>query len=289
MGSAFGDTFTLTLLTDDPLLAGEADRAGVQRIGVDLETLGKAARQRGHDTRISSHGWDDLGVIAGAIRRASLFVRLNPIHQATELEVELALGLRAAVLMLPSFSEASDVARFVAAVRGRALVVILVEQAAAVARIRNILAVPGVDEVMLGLNDLRLQFAVANHFEMLASPVVDMLAVEVRARGLPLSIGGVGRVGDESLPISPDLVMAQYPRLGATGAWLSRSFCSAVSNGEFGASVRQLRDRLTEWSHVSPQALGRARKELAHAAAEWRPMVTIMPLTNDRPSLDSAV
>ena len=72
MGAAFGDTFTLTLLTDDPLLARQADRAGVQRIGVDLETLGKAARQRGHDTRISSHDWDDLGVIAGSIRRASL-------------------------------------------------------------------------------------------------------------------------------------------------------------------------------------------------------------------------
>ena len=133
-------------------------------------------------------------MIGAVIRHASLFVRINPIHPGTPQEVELALSLCAKVLMLPNFSAPAEVERFVDTVRGRARVVILVERAAAVARIRSILSVPSVDEVMLGLNDLRLQFAVANHFEMLASPVVDMLATEVLARGLPLSIGGVGRV-----------------------------------------------------------------------------------------------
>src|SRR5688572_4273904 len=101
MPAGFGDTFTLTLLTDDPVLAVEADRAGVQRIGVDLETLGKAAHQRGHDTRLSSHTWNDLAVLGAVVHRAKLFVRINPIHHGTEQEVELALALRADVLMLP--------------------------------------------------------------------------------------------------------------------------------------------------------------------------------------------
>jgi hypothetical protein len=135
--------------------------------------------------------------------------------------------------------------------------------------------VRGVDEVMLGLNDLRLQFSVANHFEMLASPVVEMLASEVLGHGLPLSIGGVGRVGDDSLPVPVDLVLAQYPRLGATGAWLSRSFCRAAADVEFGTAVAELRARLTEWSLASPAALARACVELSAAAAAWTPVRTL--------------
>jgi len=289
MDASFGEAFTLTLLTDDPHLAVEADRAGVQRIGVDLETIGKAARQRGYDTRLSTHTWDDLDVMAGVVCRAGLFLRVNPIHDGTDQEVERALASRARVLMLPSFSTAWEVERFVGSVQGRARVIILVERAAAVARIREILSVPGVDEVMLGLNDLRLQFSVANHFEMLASPVVEMLASEVLGHGLPLSIGGVGRVGDDSLPVPVDLVLAQYPRLGATGAWLSRSFCRAASDVEFGAAVAELRTRLTEWSRVSPRALARARGELAAAAAEWMPGRTLVPPASSASVIDSAV
>lgn len=289
MAASFGEAFTLTLLTDDPDLAVEADRAGVQRIGVDLETIGKAARQRGHDTRLSTHTWDDLDVIGGVVRRAGLFVRVNPIHDGTDREVERALASRAGVLMLPSFSTAREVERFVGSVQGRARVVILVEQAAAVARIREILSVPGVDEVMLGLNDLRLQFSVANHFEMLASPVVEMLASEVRSHGLPLSIGGVGRVGDDSVPVSVDLVLAQYPRLAATGAWLSRSFCRATAGVEFGTAVAELRARLTEWSLASPGALERACVELAAAAAEWTPRRTMAWPTTFASAIDTTV
>ena len=289
MALSFGEAFTLTLLTDDPALAVIADRAGVQRIGVDLESIGKAARQRGYDTRLSTHTWDDLDVVGGAIRRARLFVRINPIHDGTDLEVERALAAGAGVLMLPSFSTASEVQRFVDLVRARARVVVLVERAAAVARIREIVAVPGVDEVMLGLNDLRLQFSVANHFEMLSSPVVEMLASEVLGHGLPLSIGGVGRVGDDTLPVPVDLVLAQYPRLGATGAWLSRSFCRAASDSEFGVAVGELRGRLTAWSHVSPRALGRARAELVAAAAEWTPRRTVVTPASPASVVDTVV
>ena len=289
MAASFGEAFTLTLLTDDPDLAIEADRAGVQRIGVDLETIGKAARQRGHDTRLSTHTWGDLDVVGGVVARAGVFVRVNPIHDGTDREVERALASRASVLMLPSFSTTWEVERFVTSVRGRAHVVILVEQAAAVARIREILSVPGVDEVMLGLNDLRLQFSVANHFEMLASPVVEMVASEVRSHGLPLSIGGVGRVGDDSLPVPVDLVLAQYPRLGATGAWLSRSFCRAAAGVEFATAVAELRARLTEWSDVSPRALARACAELASAAAEWTPVKPLVRPTTSASVIDSAV
>jgi hypothetical protein len=267
----FGDDFCLTLLTRDPQLAAAADQAGVNRIGIDLEYLGKAERQQGLNTRLDRHDWNDLSAVQSVVHRADLFVRINPIHSGTEAEIETALELGARVLMLPAFRTAGEVGIFVRAIRGRALAIALVEMAPAVVRIREILEVPGVDEVMLGLNDLRLQMGVANHFEVLASPVAGMLAAEVRAKGLPLSIGGVGRVGDHTMPVPADLVHAQYPRLGATGAWIARSFTNAASpQGDLTAAVLALRHRLTQWAAASPQDLETARTSLARHAAEWR-------------------
>jgi hypothetical protein len=265
----FGNDFRLTLITNDRQLAADADRAGVDRVGIDLERLGKADRQAGHDTRLSQHGWDDLSKIVQSVHQADIFVRINPVCPETPAEIETALELGAAVLMLPSFQTAAEVATFVTAVRGRAHVIILVELAPAITRIREILSVPGVDEVMLGLNDLYLQLGVSNPFEVLASPVVDMLAAEVLRKGLPLGIGGVGRVDDTSLPVPTDLVYAQLPRLGATGAWIARSFSNSLpAQWNFTEAILALRKRLSEWSAASPEALECAREELARKAAQ---------------------
>jgi citrate lyase beta subunit len=265
----FGDRFRLTLLTADPRRAASADRAGVDRIGIDRESLGKAKRQAGVDARFSGHDWQDLQVVAAAVAHAELFVRINPLHDGTAAEVETALRLGARVLMLPGIRTSADVQHFVRLVAGRATVSILIELAPAVVRIREILQTPGVDEVMLGLNDLHLQLGAANHFEVLASPVVDMLASETRRRGLPLMIGGLGRPDDPRLPIPADLVCAQYPRLGATGAWIARSFEDADGPPDYAAEVSRLRERLSQWASSSPEALEEARAELARRAAVW--------------------
>lgn len=87
---------------------------------------------------------------------------------------------------------------------------------------------PGLAEVMFGLNDLHRELALPHHFAVLASPRLAEAAAAVRASGVPLSIGGVAPPGQRGLPIDPALVLAQYPRLGATGAWLSRSFVAAA-------------------------------------------------------------
>jgi hypothetical protein len=262
----FGDSFCLTLLTDDPALAAIADRAGVDRIGLDLERLGKAERQAGEDTRLSEHRIEDLGLVGAAIRRAALFARLNPIHDGTRAEVETALAHGAKVLMLPYFRTVREVETFAAAVGGRAHVIILVETAPALTRIRDILAVPGIGEVMAGLNDLRFALGVRNHFEVLASPLIDALAAATRRAGLAFSIGGVSRP-DDALPVPPDLVLAQYPRLHATGAWLSRSFVRSLPEDmDFAAALAPIRRRLTEWSRAPVEELERARDELAARA-----------------------
>jgi len=221
----FGDDFRFTLITSDPALAGRADAAGIDCIGVDIERLNKASRQRQiPGARISDHQLADLKSLSAVVRRAALFARLNGLHDGSKLEVETALGHGAAVLMLPFFSTHREVDRFIQLVGGRAKVALLLETAAAIVRLHQILAVSGIDQVMVGLNDLRVSTGVANHFELVASDLLTMVSEEVRARGIRFGVGGLARAGDSSLPVASDLVLAQHARLRSTSAWIARSF-----------------------------------------------------------------
>src|SRR3954462_921153 len=126
----FGDEFRFTLITNDPVVAARAGAAGLDRIGVDIERLNKAGRQ-GHiaTARISDHELPDLDRLGPVVRRAALFARLNPLHDGSMREVETALAHRARVLMLPFFTTADEVERFVRLVAGRAEIVLLLETA----------------------------------------------------------------------------------------------------------------------------------------------------------------
>jgi len=259
----FGADFQLTLLTADAETAADADAAGVQRIGVDLELRGKADRQPASENRISGHTVQDLRRIRDAVRTAELFVRINPLHAGTAEEIDLVLEAGAHWVMLPFFRQASEVEQFIRLLRGRGRAAILIETSTALLRIRQILAVSGIAEVTFGFNDLRHDFHVRSHFEVLGSPLIDSAAKEVVRRDLPLSMGGVARPDDAHAPMPVELVYAQYPRLHATGAWIARSFLRQATTHSFLADdVQRLRQRLSWWAGQSAEDLERARAEL---------------------------
>ena len=262
----FGDQFRLTLLTDDPVLAANADRAGINRVGIDLERLGKAERQAGQEARFSGHKLEDLPAVARSLRSAELFVRLNPPHPGMSEEIEAVLSGGAQVLMLPYFHRPGEVEQFVNFIGGRAAAIVLVETAGAVRCLAEVLRIGGIGEVMIGLNDLRLELAIRSHFELLASPLLDRIANEVREAGLPFSFGGVTRPSDNWLPVDPDLVLAQFPRLGATGAWISRSFLRNLEPQRLAEDIDAIRQRLSEWSIVPDEMLEQTRDDLRRRA-----------------------
>lgn len=266
----FAASFRLTLLTADPALAAEAEAAGIDRIGIDVERAGKAERQAGHDTRISDHDFGDLARIRAAVTRADVFIRINPPHAATAEEVERALDLGATVIMLPYFHDEAEVAAFAAAVRGRAHAMLLLETPRAIVRLREILAVPGIDEVMVGLNDLRLEMRL-DGMEFVGSVVMEAIGEAVRDAGLAFSFGGLGRYDQIGLPVAPDLLYAQYPRLGGGGAWLARSFFrDPPPNWTLADGVAALRGRLAHWAACDPPALEAARAALVAARRDHR-------------------
>jgi citrate lyase beta subunit len=263
------EPFTLTALTRDPAVIRAADDAGVDRIGVDIERIGKHLRQDPSEgARFSGHSLDDLAAVAANVRRARVFARLNPLRDGSREEVERALALGARVLMLPYFEDLRPAAAFLEIVGGRAHAILLIETAAAAARIREIVALPGLSEIMVGLNDLHRSLGLSHPFEVLTSDLILSISRHTRDAGLPFGFGGLGRACDDTLPIPSDAVYGQYPRLGATAAWLARSFYTGLAPHQIPDAVGRLRDRLAWWFMQPPDVLEAQRKRLA---AKLRP------------------
>jgi len=263
--------FTLTAITNDAATMRAADAAGVNRIGIDIERLGKPERQRLMiNSRVSDHELSDLAIVAANVRRAEVFVRLNPMHGELRGEIERALALGAQALMLPYFSTEREVQAFVEMVAGRASAIPLIETATAAARVREIVAVPGVAEIFVGLNDLSTSLGLSNPFEVVPSELMKTIAHTVRDAGLCFGFGGLARVGDATLPVAPDLVFPQYPRLGASSAWLSRSFFRGIGPQEIAGEVCALRERLGYCAAQPASALLDKREELAQAVRRLR-------------------
>lgn len=222
---------TLMYITNNPITAQIAQEAGVDRIWIDMEYIGKDERQGGMDTVKNHHTIDDIKKMRPIVTNAELMVRVNPLHTATddyygsEDEINQSIEAGADVIMLPMFKTADDVKRFVSYVDGRAKVQLLVETAEAAAKIDSILEVPGVDEIHIGLNDLHLAMHKAFMFELICDDTVASLCKKIKAKGIKYGFGGIARVGYGMLPA--EYIIAEHYHLGSTAAILSRGFCDA--------------------------------------------------------------
>lgn len=220
----------LMYITNLPEVAKIAEETGVDRIFVDLEYIGKNIRQGGMDTVQSKHTLDDVKRISDALTTAELLVRVNPIHDATEKyissqeEIDTAIQNGAKVLMLPYFKTAQEVERFVNYVGGRARTMLLVETAEAAEGIDEILAVDGIDEIFIGLNDLSLSYGKKFMFELLADGTVDCLVAKFKEKQIPYGFGGLASLEGGLLP--GRMVLEEHYRLGSGCVILSRSFCN---------------------------------------------------------------
>lgn len=253
-----------------PHLAAQADSAGVDRIGLDLERRGKASRQAGRGTWLSPHREDMLPAIRARLRRAELFARCDPPHAESAAQVDRLIGAGVRVLMLPMYRTAGEVRQFVDDVAGRARVVLLLETPQALDALSETLAVAGVDELHVGLNDLALALGLRSRFTLLASPLLDTVAAATRAAQVPLGVGGVARVTDGGLPVAPDLVYARLAQLGATRALLARVF--TAPQDDLAGAVQAARRRHADWcargAPAQREALDRLREQAA-ALTEW--------------------
>ena len=220
----------LMYITNSPNIAKIVETAGIQRIFVDMEYIGKTDRQGGMDTVQCHHTVEDIRAIKEVLTSAQIMTRCNPIHQATDLyccskeEIDGAIAAGADILMLPYFKTAREVETFIRLVDGRAKTLPLVETPEAVDCIDEILKVDGIDEIFIGLNDLSLGYAMKFMFQLLADGTVERLCDKFKTKGIPYGFGGIAALGKGALPA--ERVIAEHYRLGSTCAILSRSFCN---------------------------------------------------------------
>ena len=232
----------LMYITNNPEIALIAEAAGVDRIFVDMEYIGKSDRQGGMDTVQSKHTVTDVMAIRSAITKSQIMVRCNPIHEATseytssKEEIDAVIAAGADIIMLPYFKTADEVRKFVRLVGGRAKTLPLVETPEAVACIDEILSVTGIDEIFVGLNDLSLGYGKKFMFELLADGTVEMLCGKFKKKGIPYGFGGIASLGKGMLPA--EYIIKEHYRLGSSCVILSRSFCNTSLVG----SISEVKD-----------------------------------------------
>ena len=214
----------LMYITNNPQVAVIAQKYGVDRIWVDLETLGKEERQGHIDSVKSHHSISDIKKIVPLLNQSEMLVRVNPLNQNSEQEINAVIDAGADLIMLPMWKTVADVQDFLKIVAGRCKTVLLLETKEAVECLDGVLQMEGIDEIHIGLNDLHLSYKKIFMFELLSNGTVEEICKKISKYDIPYGFGGIARLGYGELPA--EKIIQEHYRLGSTRAILSRSFCN---------------------------------------------------------------
>lgn len=213
----------LMYITNNPDVALIAEKYGVDRVWIDLETLGKEERQKGINTVKSNHTVDDIKKISPLLTKSEMLVRVNPWNVDSKKEINEVVEAGAQLIMLPMWKTVEEVRNFITTVNCRAKTVLLLETKEAVDCLDDVLKIDGIDEIHIGLNDLHLSYGLTFMFELVSNGVVENLCNKIKKAGISYGFGGIAKLGYGDLPA--ENVIIEHYRLGSTRAILSRSFC----------------------------------------------------------------
>lgn len=200
-----------------------AEKYGVDRVWIDLETLGKEERQKNIDCVKSQHTVADIRIIAPQLSTSEMLVRINPWNRTSENEINDVIDAGAEIIMLPYWKTVEEVKKFISSVNHRCKTTLLLETKEAVECIDEVLEIQGIDEIHIGLNDLHLSYGLDFMFELLTNGTVEMLCKKFASVGIPYGFGGIAKPGDGAVPA--EKIILEHYRLGSTRAILSRTFC----------------------------------------------------------------
>lgn len=205
-------------ITNNVDLALYFEKCGIDDIMIDLEILGKCERQKGLNTVISNHNIDDIDKIKAKLSRSKCLVRINPIHDYSENEIGMVLERNPDILMLPMFTSAEEVKKFVALVGNKAEKYLLLETSQALTRIDDILDVFDFDAIHIGLNDLSLGLGLKFLYEPLIGGLVEYLAKKIQRKNIKFGFGGVSRLEKGKF------ILSEHFRLGSSMVIINRDF-----------------------------------------------------------------
>lgn len=257
----------LMYLTNNPTVAQIAENASVDRIFLDLELRGKEERQGHLDTVISHNDIADVRPLKTALQTAELLVRVNPIYDGSKAEIDRVIQDGADIVMLPFFKTPTEVETFIRLVGGRAKVCLLCETPEAVDCIDDILALSGIDEIHIGLNDLHLGYKMTFMFQLVADGTAERLCRKFREKGIAYGFGGVGRLGGD-VPLPAENIVDEHYRLGSQMVILSRAFCDTSKITDLDDIRETFRTGAQTFREYETVAAGKSASELAQSHSD---------------------
>lgn len=211
-------------ITNSPEYAVACEKAGVNRIFIDMEHIGKEKRQGGLDTVQNHHTVEDVKNVRAAISNAKLLVRVNPIHEGSREEINAVINAGADFIMLPMWKSVEEVKTFYSIVNRRVKTILLLETDEARLCLDEVIKLKDVDEIYIGLNDLHLSQHKKFMFELYTDGTVDEIAQKLKNANIKFGIGGVGKVNCDNL-LPAENILCEHYRLGSSMSILARAFC----------------------------------------------------------------
>lgn len=234
----------LMYITNSPSVALIAEKYGVDRIWVDLETKDKEERQSGRDTVKSRHTIEDIKKISPVLTTSGLLVRINHWNINSEDEIDAVIDAGADLIMLPYWKTVEEVKSFIRAVSGRCKTVLLLETKEAAGCLDEVLELSGIDEIHIGLNDLHLSYGFDFLFQPLVNGMVEQLCRKITKKNIPYGFGGIARIGCGDVPA--EMIIMEHYRLGSTRAILSRAFCDTSKVEDIAEIEKVFRENMSK-------------------------------------------
>lgn len=256
------------LITGDPEVARYAVDCGVGRIFVDMEQLGKAERQPG-DTVKNSCTLADVDRVRKAVPDAQVLTRLDPWGDHSPGQIQGAIDAGTDLIMLPMFRTLAEIQSCANAIGGQARFMPLAEVPEALGIASEVALERGVDEVYLGLNDLRIARGGAFLFEPLADGEVDAFAAQVRQK--PFGFGGIAQVGGGL--VDGARIVREHVRLGSSVVILSRDFHNRSATLEDFRTKVDLPTEIQRIREAEAEAMSWSAERLALAHEETSELI----------------
>ena len=100
----------------------------------------------------------------------------------------------------------------------------MVETPEAAALLEQIVEIPGIDMIHLGLNDMHLALKMKFMFQLLADSSVDKWASIIKTKGIQFGFGGLASLDGGVVP--GRMILKEHYRLGSKMVIVSRAFCN---------------------------------------------------------------
>jgi citrate lyase beta subunit len=262
----------LSLITNNPLAAKNAEIAGIERMMIDLETFGKQQRQLGRNLYHSDHQISDVYEIKKVLSRSEVVVRINSIHEHSKNEIDSIVNLGADRIMLPYFKSIKEVEILCTIIDNRVKIILLLETIESLQMLNDLIRINRDFEFHFGLNDLSINLNWKSIFQPFYDdsllPYIDLL----KQNKLNFGIGGIGAMSNSSLSIESELILAEQIRLGCNLGWMGRSFRNHVDtlNVEMmQTEINLIRDATKKWQNSTSSNLTRNKMKLNNAIKNW--------------------